>query len=132
MPNNPPEGVEVAAQEQQPMVVSQQQSAASIVLLQVKRSMKVYPIQEHELMMIQSWGSDKTLWSSVGAGALAWLLSCCWDWAQMPESSHMSLGAKLFIGVLLAACAFSFCRAGWRKWRIKKSLDKILSESEVV
>jgi hypothetical protein len=128
--NNPSESVQIVKKEQQPMVVSQEKAeGATVLLVNVKRQMKVYPIQEHELTMLQSLSGNKTFWSSVGSGAVSFLLVCCWEWSQMPKDHEMSVFSKLIMVILLVVAVFSFGRAWWKKHTINKRLQQILSES---
>lgn len=111
--------------------VSSDQPGAMVLKMYTTRQMKVYPIPEHELKMLQSLSSDKTFWSSVGSGVLVLLLGCLWDWSQLIPPATPSPTSKLFAAVLVVICLFSLSRAAWRKWTVKQTLEKILSESEV-
>jgi hypothetical protein len=93
--------------------------------------MKIYPIPAPELELLKSWGSDKTFWSSVGSGILALLAGCIWDWSQLPEGTKSTNVSKLIFWVLVAVCAFSYGRAGWRAWKVNKALEEIETRTEM-
>ena len=130
MANNPDEEVQSARKAKTAAtVVSVQEPKGSIVVpISVTRRMKIYPIPEHELTMLQSLSSDKTFWSSVGSGAFALILGGLWDWCQL--TTNPSTISKLIMAVLVLVCIFSFARSGWRKWSVNKRLEEILSESQ--
>ena len=104
---------------------------AFMVPSHVTRYMKIYPIPEHELELLRSWGSDKTFWSSVGSGILALLAGCVWDWSQLPNGAQTTATSKLIFWVLVAACVFSYARAGWRALKVNQALKKIETRTEV-
>jgi hypothetical protein len=130
-PSVAPQTQIVSAEAKSVSVSTEQPSGAMVVQMYTTRQMKVYAIPEPELNMLQALSSDKTFWSSVGSGALVLLLGCLWDWSQLAPPASPSPTAKLFAAVLVIVCLFSFGRAAWRKWTVKQTLEKILSESEV-
>ena len=94
--------------------------------LHVSRTVKTYPIQEHELLALDDLGRNSTLWTSIGAATLALFGSCIWSTLQNPDK--VTPGAEGFAALLFFVSMASFiigCSYGKRR---KSRLEKIMAE----
>jgi len=96
--------------------------------LHVKRMVKIYPIQEHELHALQNLSAEKTLWSSVASGALALLLGCLWEWSQLPKGASLGKESTLLLVITSSVAVFGFMKAELNKREAKVRLKKLLEE----
>ena len=94
--------------------------------LHVSRTVKTYPIQEHELLALDDLGRNSTLWTAIGAATLALVASCVWSMLQ--NSDKVTPGAEGFAALLFFVSVASFligCSYGKRR---KSRLEKIMTE----
>lgn len=68
--------------------------------MHVSRTVKTYPIQEHELYALDDLGGNATLWAAIGSATTALFASCVWDMIQMQPPAHVTAGAKGFAALL--------------------------------
>jgi hypothetical protein len=103
-------------------------SGALYTPLHVERQVKIYPIQEHELLTISTLNDESSRWNAIGAAAVALILGCAWDTINLPKDATVSSQAILFMLGCTAIAIVAFYTA-W-KMRSKKQtvLDKILQE----
>lgn len=94
-----------------------------------ERSVKVYPIQEHELKTIGICNTMVTLCSSVGALFVALLGGCLWD-TSIAEQPCSRTGVAFM--VVCAICALvAFFAAGYFWWQKKTEIEEIKHETKV-
>lgn len=124
MPNNS----QPSTVDQSATVQVQTESGAVYRAIHVSRTVKTYPIQEHELDSLDDLGRNSTLWTSIGWGALAFLANCVWSSVQSP--SLPSMGQAAFMLLLLAVGIVALIVGSRYAKRRKSRLAKIMEECE--
>ena len=99
--------------------------------LHVSRTVKTYPIQEHELYALDDLGRNSTLWTDIGSASMALLASCVWDMIQQQPPVPISNGEKGFMALLLFVAVAAFVMGGAYGRRRKSRLQKIMTECDV-
>src|SRR5262249_38913966 len=77
--------------------------------LHVSRTVKTYPIQEHELLALDDLGRNSTLWTAISAAAVTLLASCVWSMIQKEPKATISrgeIGFMLLLGVVTVIAFF--------------------------
>src|SRR5690242_10357074 len=77
-------------------------------VLHVSRTVKTYPIQEHELYALEDLGRNSTLWTAISAGSFALLASCAWSMIQLQSPATVSKGEIGFMLLLGAVAVIAF------------------------
>jgi hypothetical protein len=106
------------------------QRGAMYRALHVSRTVKTYPIQEHELYALDDLGKNSTLWTAISAATLALFASCVWDMIQLPAVATLSNGEKGFMGLLLVVTIGAFLMGRSYGKKRKSRLKKIMDECE--
>lgn len=97
--------------------------------IHVRRTVKIYPIQEHELTTLNMFSSAVTVCASIVSGTAMYLLGIIWDMSATEDALVQKVGAKaLFVGgfVILVCVVIGI----WAFISKKSELKKILEESE--
>ena len=131
MPNNPetvPPEKQLVASDSVRVTTESPGGGAIYHALHVSRTVKTYPIQEHELSALDDLGRNSTLWTAIGSASLALLASCVWD--MLHASTPASDGEKGFMVLLAVVSIASFWMGGAYGRRRKSRLEKIMSECD--
>lgn len=120
----------VASDEKSVSVSVESQTGAMYHALHVSRTVKTYPIQEHELLALDDLGRNSTLWTAISAGAIAVLASCVWSMIQLQAPATVSYGEKGFMLLLAVVSIVSFMIGRSYSKRRKSRLEKIMNECQ--
>lgn len=109
-------------------LITTSQGGAIFQPVHAKRMVKIYPIQEHELLALDDLGRHSTLWTAIGTGALSFSASCFWSMSQNASSSEPAPKALAW---LLLVISFASFIAGFSYGKRRKSrLEKIIAECQ--
>jgi hypothetical protein len=121
-----------------PKVVTKSETSVSVEshegamyhALHVSRTVKTYPIQEHELYALDDLGGNSTLWAAICSASVTLLVSCVWGMLQTRPPNVISNGEKGFIALLavIAVVSFLFSRSYSKKRKTR--LERIMSECD--
>ena len=124
----PPQKQVVTSREKSVSVSVESQGGAMYHALHVSRTVKTYPIQEHELLALDDLGRNSTLWTAIGSASLALGVSCVWGMIQTP--GPISNGEIGFMVLLFVVCIGAFLMGGSYGKRRKSRLEKIMNECQ--
>jgi hypothetical protein len=133
MANNPPS----ERAENQPVISASKPVSVSVEPvpggamyhpLHVSRTVKTYPIQEHELLALDDLGRNSTLWTAIGSASLALFAGCIWDMIQMQPPAAASTGAQGFALLLLGVSVVAFWMGRSYGKKRESRLEKIMKE----
>jgi hypothetical protein len=134
MENNPPEPAarEIDAPSSKPLSVAPG-GGSMYHAFHVSRTVKTYPIQEHELLSLNDLSGNSTLWAFIGTAALTTVVGCIWS---MITATPVPAGvvqptnwpAVGFLLLAIAICVVSYFIAFRYSRKSKSRLQKILDE----
>ena len=121
----------IVPSEKENVIVSVEPHSGAIYhALHVSRTVRTYPIQEHELYALDDLGGNSTLWTAIGSAASALFVSCVWTMICTQPPATTTNAEKGFALLLLVVAFGAFIiGASYRKKR-KSRLEKIMSECE--
>jgi hypothetical protein len=118
----------VTSEEKSVSVSVEAPTGAMYHALHVSRTVKTYPIQEHELYALDDLGRNATLWTAISAGGFALLASCVWSMIQLQPPAKISNGEVGFMVLLAVVTVVSFLIGKSYGKKRKSRLEKIMNE----
>lgn len=120
----------VPAEAKSVTVVESHEGGAMYHPLHVNRTVKTYPIQEHELSALDDLGGNSTLWAAICSASVTLLASCIWGMLQIRPPNEISNGEKGFMALLAVIAVVSFFISRSYAKKRKTRLERIMSECD--